>query len=485
MINQSSVSIEAVVDLLGLKRSPKSRPGSATFDVRCPCCDDRAYHMNVNIAKGVCRCNRCDRGFDTLELYGTVKYNAPVSKHQKKDLFKELMSDLGRDDFQFSYRKRIEKKESKEILPVSDKALHIVFKALLQLPYLSLSDEHYANLIKRGLDNTNIRHNCYASATKPKTWVPSHPKYEEICQAYKEENLEEKKNANSITKQLSYYEILAGLLIADDLKDKKICVERVPGFFKLGDRWCFRYQVGMMIPTRNMYLKIVGMQIRRDTSGKKGLRYLTVSSKGFPGGVTDQISRVHFPLQSGDFKENDKEDVEVCLTEGPLKADIATYLFGKPVMFIALQGVSNTAELPKIAKALKKQGVKQVFNYLDMDKLTNIHVADAAKKISQIFKQEDISFITRFWDLETVKEKEQNLKKLCSSEDIEWLETDNCFSNITANVRSLVKKGVNPNIVILPNGARIGCSAWPDKTKGIDDYLLYKQKEKNKRKKNS
>lgn len=91
-----------------------------------------------------------------------------------------------------------------------------------------------------------------------------------------------------------------------------------------------------------------------ENKDRKFLRYMTVSSKGLPDGVTEGISRAHFPLANPPLSK----DVHVCVTEGPLKADAASELLGPDakVFFIALHGTMNTKELPDFFKLCKKKG---------------------------------------------------------------------------------------------------------------------------------
>ena len=45
MFRQFPISIDSVVGLLGLERSPRYRHGAVSYNVRCPFCDDRKFHM--------------------------------------------------------------------------------------------------------------------------------------------------------------------------------------------------------------------------------------------------------------------------------------------------------------------------------------------------------------------------------------------------------------------------------------------------------
>ena len=68
-----SISIDQVVDLLGLERDPRHGHGRASYNVKCPFCDDKKYHMNINPGKNAYNCVHCQgdkTGGGALDLYG-------------------------------------------------------------------------------------------------------------------------------------------------------------------------------------------------------------------------------------------------------------------------------------------------------------------------------------------------------------------------------------------------------------------------------
>lgn len=68
------------------------------------------------------------------------------------------------------------------------------------------------------------------------------------------------------------------------------------------------------------------------------------------------------------------------LTEGPMKADIASYLAGGE-LFIGLTGVQNVRYLAEVVRALHP---KRIVECIDMDVRTNPHVQRAQSKIRSI-----------------------------------------------------------------------------------------------------
>ena len=67
--NHLPCNIEDVVDLLSI---PVVRSSGTQLHCRCPFCDDRKAHLNINLSKNVFRCNRCGTGGGVLHLYAEV-----------------------------------------------------------------------------------------------------------------------------------------------------------------------------------------------------------------------------------------------------------------------------------------------------------------------------------------------------------------------------------------------------------------------------
>jgi hypothetical protein len=167
----------------------------------------------------------------------------------------------------------------------------VVLAALLR-KHLTLAERHRAALLTRGLSESEIERNGYASA----------PTTDE---------------GDRIARGLSIY----GL-------------DGVPGFHKYGGEWRMRdYGDGIFVPVRDERLRVVGCQIRRDDVADGQPKYIWFSSNNYPHG-TSSGSPVHYarPHLLHDASE-------VVITEGALKADIASYLLGAPM--IAAAGVNN------------------------------------------------------------------------------------------------------------------------------------------------
>ena len=68
------------------------------------------------------------------------------------------------------------------------------------------------------------------------------------------------------------------------------------------------------------------------------------------------------------------------ITEGPMKADVASYLSGGK-LFIGLTGVQNVRYLADVVSTLKP---RRIVECIDMDCRTNPHVQRAQSKIRSI-----------------------------------------------------------------------------------------------------
>lgn len=91
----------------------------------------------------------------------------------------------------------------------------------------------------------------------------------------------------------------------------------LPGFRTYYDEWTVSGPNGFLIPIRNRDGLIQGLKIRLDDADKPNRKYRWLSSRNMPGG-TRSCSYVHV---TGDTAKK-----WACLTEGPLKGDVASFL---------------------------------------------------------------------------------------------------------------------------------------------------------------
>lgn len=149
---------------------------------------------------------------------------------------------------------------------------------------------------------------------------------------------------------------------------------RTPGFFVAnwngGRYWTLSGPVGILIPVRDQQGRIAGLIVRLDEpAGEAKYKWISSAKKKPPGPGSGAPS--HFPL---DFGIKDKATIRI--TEGALKADIATRLSG--VYTIGLPSVSGWRRAEPAARALE---AKEVLVAFDADARRNRQVADALGRL--------------------------------------------------------------------------------------------------------
>jgi len=145
-----------------------------------------------------------------------------------------------------------------------------------------------------------------------------------------------------------------------------VCAQ-VPGFF-VAERdgqcwWSLAGAAGLLIPVRDLDEHIVALKVRADDPGD-GPKYSTVSSAKHDG--PSPGAPMHVPLYEG------ARGTTIRLTEGELKADVATALGG--LLTLSIPGV---AMWRKALPALQHLQVRQILLAFDADWRTNPHVARA------------------------------------------------------------------------------------------------------------
>ncbi len=132
----------------------------------------------------------------------------------------------------------------------------------------------------------------------------------------------------------------------------------VPGFWLHGGEVRMAGPAGIAIPVRDLRGRIQGLQVRRDDT--EGGKYRWVSSRGYDRGcspgVPVHVARPPSVAEAG----------EVWVTEGPLKADIASLKLGR--VFLAVAGVSNW---PGVKPVLQELAPSRVIVGFDQDKDKN------------------------------------------------------------------------------------------------------------------
>ncbi|OPX89445.1 MAG: hypothetical protein A4E53_01522 [Pelotomaculum sp. PtaB.Bin104] len=191
------------------------------------------------------------------------------------------------------------------------------------LKVLSLNQEHKNDLLRRGFTELQISNNLYKS-------IPQDSKFRWKVTRY--------------------------------LTEKGFTLEGVPGFFtrngKFGTFWDFVNPPGYLIPVRDVHGRIQALQIKVDDG-----KYIWFSSHGMPNGTTSNAP-AHYTGGKG----------RVWVTEGPLKADVASTFLSAP--FIGVPGIGSWKEADTILESL---GGKELIVAFDSDYRTNPNVAKALR----------------------------------------------------------------------------------------------------------
>ena len=309
-----------MADLLGIERLSE---GNA-FGVVCPFCGDRRGKMNFRIFKdgepaNTYHCFKCGASGNMLTLYADIKGLYGTDRYRQA--YREIKGALQGRTYAVSQKTLQRTVSCTEAAIVEPKNLDQVYRRLQEL--LPLSNFHRQKLLERGLTDEQISN--YGFCSTP----------------------------------VSGTEGLARKLIREGYSLKGI-----PGFF-LNDHgnWdtaFFRKNKGFLCPVFGLDQNLSGFQIRLDEP-YNDRKYLWFSSSNRNQGTSSK-SPVTF-LGNPDSKI-------VCVTEGILKATIAHAMSG--YSFLGTPGVSQYKEMERTLKALKENGLEEVWEYFDMDKLMDV-----------------------------------------------------------------------------------------------------------------
>lgn len=353
------VTMQDCINLLGLASRYKITATSSNNV--CPVCGDinkpRKRKLNINFEKGVFRCNKCGFSGNTLDFWA---HHRGLPQGDYKGAYKDYMNvyNSGRNAG-IKERKTaapVRKEETKLDFDNIDK----VYRAFLNLLYLS--DEHRANLKKRGLSDDAIVSGLYRSLPKAA--------------------------AKSIPRKL----LARGFEL-----------HGVPGFYKENGDWKFiRYGDGFLIPSLDVKGRIRALQVRMDTVRAGDNRYFTISTDGYEEG-TKGTAAPHFVPGNNGLRT-------LVITEGPLKGNIISHITGYPV--IAVLGVNTLGKLPEMLDWAFAEGTRDIKIAYDMDYVDNIHVAEACARLENILLRKGFRISRVVWDPGEMVDGEFPLKGL-------------------------------------------------------------------------
>lgn len=342
-IDPKDINIVQIAYAIGLVVGSKH---GNEVEVRCPFCNDKAYHMSLNTSKNTYRCPRCGESGGVLHLY------AKLNNCDTKTAYREI---INRNFPEYIYKKEKPAKDSNAIKGLDER--NAVYTELLS--YLVLADTHKMDLLRRGLRADIIAKYQYKS-------VPQLVNIRtEICRRLR----------------------------------KDYDLSGIPGFFQnFEGEWDFYSSPGYMIPMRNKDGKIQGFQVRKDNVQEGEKRFKSFSSRGLKNGTKSE-GYVH--VVGHNYKN-------VYITEGPLKGDITNFISilkdGIDRTVVCIPGVNSVKYL---APTLNELGTENVCLAMDMDKLNNPYVLKAIIKIQDIIKNEtNVKKIMEFsWEKEYKKDK--------------------------------------------------------------------------------
>jgi len=295
---------------------------------RCPFCGDsknpKHGHLYLKPDTGEYKCHRCNEGGYTVGFYALMR------GIDTKTAYKELLHFTGQMPDIILNKNNVVRIVENPVAPLERR--HEVYSFMLEL--LPLYPLHMEDLLKRGLPDEVIKRNGYKS----------------------------------------YPAVLSlRFKIMDQLADQ-YDLTGIPGFYvnKAG-KWDFApYPDGYFIPIRDCLGRIQGCQFRvlpYDKMKHSG-KYTWFSSIGRESG-TKASQWLHLAIPPGT-----EIGRRIWLTEGALKADIASHFMGVP--FIAAPGSCSVENLISVLKDL---GVEEVVMAYDADQQINPNVKREVEKL--------------------------------------------------------------------------------------------------------
>ena len=335
------IDIESLVEI-DIPGSQRRKSGQG-FVIDCPFCGGR-MKLNVNPHKNVWRCAKCDRSG------GPVRLHAYVKDMSMNDASNDLNRIAAAQPAERNHRTR---KSQKEIVPADIMIRNTVYTRLLD--HLELKQIHRDNLLSRGLREQDIQ-------------VLGYKSYFDVNDTLKR---------SETAKQLipDGFPIKAGY--------------GIPGIRGIGsDSMTFvSKRDGFLIPVKTEKGYISSFQVRASEVSDDIPRYSWLSSSQYKDGcIFTGCETIH---HAGNWLI-DPLPHTIGLTEGALKADIASVLYDRidpkagPHLFLGLTGVNNISQLPDALRYCADRGTRRIGIFIDMDYRSKKEVADALNRILEI-----------------------------------------------------------------------------------------------------
>lgn len=464
----SPISIYDVVRILGLDPRPGAlvAPTSRQASFKCPMCQHRGYTLSINFQKDAFVCPKCKNKGGATNLYALVRFGEQYQRgtHRAAEIISSLRDEIdGKLAASAISHNYIPQELPSDIAPAEK--LDRIYRALLSLPRLALSQCHRNNLRNRGLSD------AFIDAAGFRT-MPDNCEYTDKLSA------KIKELASKLPYPVSYEQLALGGIIVKELNRLGLYdFKGVPGFYRLGKNWVLYTTPGIIIPTMDHQRHIVSLQIRKD---KGELRYMTLSNKSLPEHVQTGISRAHVV---GNFNFHEpavlaSTQFAVLLTEGPLKADVIVHLWKQyrdptmrsmpdNIIVVAIQGINITSCLTPVMAWLKSINVQTIYNCLDMDRITNPNVRSGSAVLRKLLNKNGFRVLCLCWGWDTAAEKRKHLKYLATINAVPLPQnTGNPYISFALLCAALEEKGICHSA----KG-----NYWPDCSKGLDDWLHLQQ----------
>lgn len=167
-----------------------------------------------------------------------------------------------------------------------------------------------------------------------------------------------------------------------------------PGFYidrrSRQDKWNLAGASGLMIPVCDLHGRIVAVSIRADAPSNDQPRYSWLTSASNNRGGSSPGTPIHIPLFHG-------EKTTIRITEGALKAEIATKLSG--VLTLGTSGVSRDG----LAEIIRQISPTRILIAYDADFKKNPHVRRAILDQCDAAANWSEEVLVEYWPLEEAK----------------------------------------------------------------------------------
>lgn len=426
-----------------------SNPNEIQTD--CPFCSEGKGKgkLYINTYKNTYYCQHCKEHGGMLQFHKEIKHFATT-----KDAMKDLMQILEKtpEEKRNAIRQEVvldtSKKTDSHVADIFTR--DVCYRRLIENSDLSVEDRN--DLSNRGLSEEQIK----------KLGIVSTPA---LLKTIAERTIAD---CDGQTYELSY-----------QIKKMQKEGSSIPGIYPTDDGVMFvKLKAGIMIPVLDKHGLISMFQVRyhnpkplRENATQKEIesykkmkqsfhKYAQLSSGYMEGGCsTSGIEKVHhvgFNFETGELPE------EVCLTEGCLKADVASYLEGNRA-YIAVLGVNNTNQLFDEFSWLYEGGTSVIRVRFDMDFVSNDAVRQAIYEANAIAQKNGaVSIISKPTNPSKEWIKEFEIYKQLMNGKINSSKTFKPLPYKLVQSREELKQFNRVVLTDLWNGA---------KGKGIDDYL--------------